>query len=140
MNSRGGVGHNISCDLHMEHLNRALKTALSGLGANVSQGSTARASKCLKVVTDVTANFDNAAGVPFVSEKHSEASYRHDLSMICKNCTPNPMFSITSQRGAMHHFATSTVSCSSLIGKSQNHGLSIMQRSGYLSTHLSDLF
>jgi len=36
----------------------------------------------LKVVTDVTANFDNAAGVPFVSEKHSEASYRRDLSMI----------------------------------------------------------
>ena len=66
VNSRGGVGHNISCDLHMEHLNRALKTALSGLGANVSQGSIARASKRLKVVTDVTANFDNAAGVPFV--------------------------------------------------------------------------
>ena len=82
VNSRGGAGRNISCDLHMEHLNRALKTAMSGLGANVTKGSIARASKCLKVVTDVATNFDDAAGVPFVSEKHSEASYKHDLKLI----------------------------------------------------------
>ena len=66
----------------MEHLNRALKTAMAGLGANVSMGSIARASKCLKVISDVAANFDNAAGVPFVSKKHSEASYKHDLKLI----------------------------------------------------------
>ena len=82
VNSRGGVGRNISCDLHMEHLNRTLKTALAGLGANVSNGSITRASKCLKVVADVTANFDNTAGVPFVSEKHSQLSYKRDLNMI----------------------------------------------------------
>ena len=44
INSRGDAGRNISCDLHMEHLNRALKTAMAGLGANVSMGSIARAS------------------------------------------------------------------------------------------------
>ena len=82
VNSRGGAGRNISCDLHMEHLNRSLKTAMSGFGANVTMGSIARASKCLNVVTDVATNFDDAAGVPFVSEKHSEASYKHDLKLI----------------------------------------------------------
>ena len=80
VNLRGGAGRNISCDLHMEHLNRALKTAMSGLRANVTKGSIARSSKCLKIVTDVATNFDDAAGVPFVSEKHSEASYKHDLN------------------------------------------------------------
>ena len=82
VNSTVGAGRNISCDLHMEHLNQALKTAMSGLGANVTKGSIARASKCLKVVTDVATNFDDPAGVPFVSERHSEASYKHDLKLI----------------------------------------------------------
>lgn len=31
VNTKGGRGRNISCDLHMEHLNRELKTAMSDL-------------------------------------------------------------------------------------------------------------
>ena len=30
-------GRNISCDLHMEHLNRLAKTAVDGLGANKTE-------------------------------------------------------------------------------------------------------
>ena len=37
INSKGGMGNNVSCDLHMEHLNRACKTTIAGVGANVSQ-------------------------------------------------------------------------------------------------------
>ena len=29
----GGPGHNIPCDLHIEHLNRVLKDRIKGLGA-----------------------------------------------------------------------------------------------------------
>ena len=39
VNAKGGRGRNISCDLHMEHLNRELKKAISGLGANVTKRS-----------------------------------------------------------------------------------------------------
>ena len=35
INTHGQPGKNIPCDLHLEHLNRALKTAICGLGANV---------------------------------------------------------------------------------------------------------
>ena len=34
VNSQGGPGQNISADLHMEHLNRLLKDAMTHLGAN----------------------------------------------------------------------------------------------------------
>ena len=37
VNVHGFPGHNISRDLHMEHLNRLVKTAINGLGANKSQ-------------------------------------------------------------------------------------------------------
>ena len=32
--THGIPGHNISCDLHMKHLNRLVKTAIEGFGAN----------------------------------------------------------------------------------------------------------
>ena len=35
-NTHGLPGHNVSCDLHLEHLNRLVKTAIEGLGANKS--------------------------------------------------------------------------------------------------------
>ncbi len=37
INSHGLPGHNISCDLHMEHLNRVAKTAIERLGSNKSE-------------------------------------------------------------------------------------------------------
>ena len=36
VNVRGWTGHNISCDLHMEHLNRVCKMAVRSLGANLT--------------------------------------------------------------------------------------------------------
>ena len=34
VNTSGKKGHNIPCDLHMEHLNRVLKDSIKCLGAN----------------------------------------------------------------------------------------------------------
>ncbi len=84
VNSKGGGGGNISCDLHMEHLNRALKTAISGLGANVTQNSTARAGKCLRTVMEVCDNFDHVNHIPPQSSKHSTVSFEADLTLIVK--------------------------------------------------------
>ena len=39
INSRGGAGHNVPADLHMEHLNRTLKDIIRGMGANVSEAN-----------------------------------------------------------------------------------------------------
>ena len=45
VNTRGGFGKNISCDLHMEHLNRCVKTAMSSLSSNISDESVLRVGK-----------------------------------------------------------------------------------------------
>ena len=37
INIHGLPGHNISCDLHMEHINRLVKEAIDGLGASKSK-------------------------------------------------------------------------------------------------------
>ncbi len=45
VNTRGLPGNNISCDLHMEHMNKLVKTSIKGLGANKAQNSIIRCGK-----------------------------------------------------------------------------------------------
>ena len=37
LNGQSAKGRNIPCDLHVEHLNRELKKAIAGLGANITK-------------------------------------------------------------------------------------------------------
>ncbi len=39
-------GHNVPCDLHLEHLNRLCKDLIKGLGANKTEKSITRIGKC----------------------------------------------------------------------------------------------
>jgi L1 cell adhesion molecule like protein len=45
INARGKAGHNISADLHMEHLNRHIKDSVRHLGANKTPQAVKRAGK-----------------------------------------------------------------------------------------------
>ena len=51
VNTSGLPGHNISCDLHNEHLNRLVKIEIEGLGANKSKKAITRSGKAIGVVT-----------------------------------------------------------------------------------------
>ena len=50
VNTRGLVGCNIPCDLHMEHLNRRLKTILRALEANITPAAVVKAGQALATV------------------------------------------------------------------------------------------
>ena len=50
LNTRGYQGCNIACDLHMEHLNRRLKTMMRNLGANIKPKSVKLAGRCINAV------------------------------------------------------------------------------------------
>ncbi len=52
INTHGRPGKNISCDLHMEHLNRTCKDC--SLGPNISDVSVALIGKCVLKLTKVT--------------------------------------------------------------------------------------
>ena len=63
----------------MEHLNRALKTSILGLGANITDGSVARSAKCLRTVLEVCDNFDIANDISPQSSAHSVVSAKKDI-------------------------------------------------------------
>ena len=50
VNTQGRAGANIPSDLHMEHLNRRLKTVLRNMEANVNPNSVVKAGKCIAAI------------------------------------------------------------------------------------------
>lgn len=50
INTHGRPGKNISCDLHLEHLNREVKNAFGGLSSNITDQSVSRIGKSIGVL------------------------------------------------------------------------------------------
>ena len=73
MNTHGRPGKNVPCDLHMEHLNRDCKTAIAGLGANITDKAVQRVGRCLGEMVNVTDNYDREHGICPDSGRHSSA-------------------------------------------------------------------
>ena len=74
-------------------MNRELKKAISGLGANITNKSISRSAKCLRTVLEVCDNFDRGNDVTKPSGKHSHTSLEdiklmvselHDQSKVFK--------------------------------------------------------
>ena len=84
VNVHGLPGHNISCDLHMEHLNRLTKTAIVTLGVNKSEKAIIRVGKSIGTLEGTLKTFDKEHVVPAQSGAHSERSNEKDLKKILK--------------------------------------------------------
>ncbi len=84
VNVQGLPGRNIPNDLHMEHLNRLLKTSLQGLGANKTEKAIVKSSKVLGAIDPVLANFDSDNFVTNVSGGHQAANAEKDMQLILR--------------------------------------------------------
>ena len=82
VNVHGWPGHNISCDLHMEHLNRVCKMAVRSLGANLTSKALVRVAKCLGPIMKATQQFDAQTNVYRPYGTHSRASNQKDIDQL----------------------------------------------------------
>ena len=100
VNVHGIPGHNISCDLHMEHLNREvnLKTAIKGLGANKSQKAILRTGKAVGVPTDNLQDLDDHNGISMDHGTHTVRSSKKDIAKVQKQLTSSQVFTLTPGR------------------------------------------
>ena len=78
MNTQGGAGRNIPSDLYMEHLNRALKDCLKGLGANISDATILQTGKSLRRLMHKTSYFDKICAIKPDSIHHTQRSSMKD--------------------------------------------------------------
>lgn len=82
INTHGRIGCNIPCDLHLEHLNRRLKTSLSHAGSNITPTSVVCAGKCIGVVNRVCNVFENETRQRNESQKHPYPAFTKDYQHI----------------------------------------------------------
>ena len=82
VNSHGGLGRNIPGDLHMEHLNRMCKDAVTHLGANKTPASISKMGKALGPIATMMDTFDEILGLPAKSSAHAVYSDEKDLVLM----------------------------------------------------------
>ena len=78
VSSTGGRGCNIPVDLYNEYLNRALKTAVAGMGANVAPSTILQCGKSLKGLMGVVDNYDDQHDIHPQSSEHTRSSLKKD--------------------------------------------------------------
>ena len=94
INTHGTIAHNISCDLHMEHLNKIAKVAIEGLGANKSEKAITRVGKAIGTMTSTLDQFDTVNNVPAESGAQSKKSSEKDLHKVVNQLVKSRVFNI----------------------------------------------
>ena len=94
INTQGLPGHNISCNLHMEHLNRVAKMAVNGLGANKFEDSIKRVGKAIVTITTTLDNFNEICNMPNESGKNSKQSNEKDFYKVINQLVKCRMFDV----------------------------------------------
>jgi len=87
VNMHGKPGHNIPCDLQMEHCNRLCKTAVHALGANITPKALTRIGKDSGPLLNVVHQYDSSCFVQSPSTAHTATSYEKDLKLLLKEIT-----------------------------------------------------
>lgn len=103
LNTHGRAGHNVPCDIHMEHLNALCKSAISGLGSNISEKSVDRVGRCISEVAKIAETFDSVNSVPIRSGKHNPRSRKKDVEKIIEQLTKYKVFQKIPERNHKHY-------------------------------------
>ena len=97
-------GKNVSSDLHMEHLNRECKNAISSMGANITGKSIQKVGRAIKVLSETVHNLDETLGIPQESGYHTTHSSKKDLTKVLHQIFDDSHVFPTFHKGPMQTF------------------------------------
>lgn len=99
VNTVGLPGHNIPCDLYVEHLNRLCKDMIKGMGANKTQKSVERIGRSVGHIQKVLSQFDVSNNVSVGSGTHSVAELaKKDTAAVIKQLMESKVFQFKANR------------------------------------------
>lgn len=101
VNVHGVRGRNIPCDLHLEHLNRVCKNAISDLGVNKTEKAIKRVGNVLGTLYPVLQQFDSDNHIRGTSGTHRMPSSERDRDRIIHELQQSNVFSSIPSR--THH-------------------------------------
>ena len=82
VNTHGGAGRNIPCDLYNEHVNKLLKHIIVTMGANFTEKALHRAAQSVTTLESICERFDQQSGVPVGTHAHSTRCDKQDISKV----------------------------------------------------------
>ena len=98
VNTHGGLGHNIPCDLHNEHVNKLFKEIISNMGANFTEEASTRAARSVSSLERIAKIFDNETDIHKEASAHSRKSDEKDVKSVVKILQQSKVLSIYSGR------------------------------------------
>ena len=94
INTKGGMGNNISCDLHNEHVNRIFKEAIGNMGSNFTEHSTTRVARSVTFLDNLANNLDKQCSVVPDTTAHHTRSSDHDIRQVCNTLCKQQSFTV----------------------------------------------
>ena len=82
MNTHGGKGCNLPCDLHNEHVNRLYKQLVANVGANFTESASTRAARAVSSLERLALGFERQTGIHPKTTAQSRKSDVKDVQIV----------------------------------------------------------
>lgn len=82
VNTKGGLGKNIPCDLYNEHVNKLIKYIIQNMGSNLTETSLQRAVRSISTLHSICKAFDVNSCVPYGTSAHSTKPDIQDVKKV----------------------------------------------------------
>ena len=92
VNTVGRTGHNVPCDLHMEHLNRRLKFMMENLGSNMKPQCIKSIACSLGILSKICCRFEEEGDANQNKDYHTFPAFKKDLSLIVSQLISDNVF------------------------------------------------
>ena len=98
VNTHGGLGRNIPCDLYNEHVVRLVKDIIGNMGANLTENALQRAARSITTLDAVCEQFDSQSKVPVKTSAHATRDDTTDITKVVKTIQDNDLLNIIQGR------------------------------------------
>ena len=82
INTHGGKGRNLPCDLHNEHINKLFKDIIANMGANFTKTASTWAARSVSSLERLSTGFDKQAGIHPEATAHGRRSDEKDVKIV----------------------------------------------------------
>lgn len=101
VNTHGGPGMNIPCDLHNEHVNKLFKEVIHNMGANFTEAATTRVARAVTSLALMAEKFDSESGIHPEATAHTTKSSETDVLTVVKVLQQRDVMTV--HGGRSHH-------------------------------------
>ena len=82
VNTQGGKGRNLPCDLYNEHVNRLYKQLIANMGANFTESASTHAARAVSSLERLALGFERQTGIHPEATAHSRKSDAKDVHIV----------------------------------------------------------